>query len=181
MVRATLTTVALLAVCRAVGAAPAAAEPAVVTSDFSFAKWVDELIANPDTAMTPDQAVEAFNAARNNTGSTEHSKRGDLTKRVSCNEKPGTEAPVSDAVACINYLASLGQQKCECQYYKQFCKLGGAQLTGQSGTKTVTVACNDIARAGGLIMDSCTRSDNTVQGSEWAWGSSELLVRIHNA
>lgn len=70
---------------------------------------------------------------------TEHSKRGDLTKRVSCNEKPGTEAPVSAAVACINYLASLGQQKCTCENYKVFCSLGGAQLDGQSGVNVVTV------------------------------------------
>ncbi|KAH6838477.1 hypothetical protein B0I37DRAFT_386987 [Chaetomium sp. MPI-CAGE-AT-0009] len=180
MVRTTLTTVALLAVCRAAGAAPSAVAPAVVTSDFSFADWVEQLIANPDGAMTPDQVVEAYNTAFNSTG-TEHNKRGDLTKRVSCNEKPGTEAPVSAAVACINYLASLGQQKCECQSYKQFCSLGGGQITGQSGVNHVTVACNDIARAGGKIMDSCTRADNTVQGSEFAIGSSTLLIRIHRS
>ncbi|KAH6635964.1 hypothetical protein F5144DRAFT_508050 [Chaetomium tenue] len=181
MVRATLTTVALLAVCRAVGAAPSAAESKVVSSDFSFADWVEQIIANPDAAMTPDQAVDAFNAARNNTGSVEHSKRGELTKRVTCNESPGTEAPVHDAVACINYLASLGQQKCECQSYRQFCSLGGAQLTGQSGVNHITVPCNDIARAGGLIMDSCTRADNTVQGSEYTPGNSKLLIRIYKS
>lgn len=71
--------------------------------------------------------------------STEHSKRGELTKRVTCNKKPGTEAPVAGAVACINYLASLGQQSCDCQSYIQFCALGGAQLTGQSGVNHVTV------------------------------------------
>lgn len=70
---------------------------------------------------------------------TEHTKRGELAKRVSCNEKPGTESPVSAAVACINYLASLGQQKCRCQSYTQFCSLGGGQITGQSGVNDVTV------------------------------------------
>jgi hypothetical protein len=42
-------------------------------------------------------------------------------------------------VACINYLASLGQQKCTCQNYNVFCSLGGAQLDGQSGANVVTV------------------------------------------
>jgi hypothetical protein len=69
MVRTTLTTVALLAVCRAVGAAPSAVEPAVVRSDFSFAHWINQVIESPDTALTPEQALEAFYAARNNTGS----------------------------------------------------------------------------------------------------------------
>lgn len=69
MVRVTLTTVALLAVCRAVGAAPSAVDSTVVSSGFSFAEWVDQIITNPDKALTPEQAMEAFNAARNNTGS----------------------------------------------------------------------------------------------------------------
>jgi hypothetical protein len=70
MVRAALTTVALLAVCRAVGAAPAAAA-AVVTSSFSFAEWVEQIIADPQgDHLTPEQAVAAFQAGQNSTNTS---------------------------------------------------------------------------------------------------------------
>ena len=34
---------------------------------FSFAKWVDDIIANPETALTPDQAMQAFEESLNGT------------------------------------------------------------------------------------------------------------------
>lgn len=38
---------------------------------------------------------------------------------------------------------------------------------------------NDVARAGGFIMDKCTKS-GTVQGYEYAYGNGDLLVVINN-
>jgi len=49
-----------------VSAAPGAAEAS--TTNFSFAKWVEDIIPNPDTASTVDEAIAAANAA-NVTGS----------------------------------------------------------------------------------------------------------------
>ena len=66
MVHAALTTVALLAMSRAVGAVPTVAN--TITSNFSFADWVDGIIADPDgDHLTPAQAVAAFHAGRNQT------------------------------------------------------------------------------------------------------------------
>jgi hypothetical protein len=71
MVRAALTTLALLAVCHSAGAAPTTPETELVTSSFSFAEWVEGIIANPQgDHLTPEQAIAAFNASRNNTGSS---------------------------------------------------------------------------------------------------------------
>ncbi|KAK4033336.1 hypothetical protein C8A01DRAFT_50050 [Parachaetomium inaequale] len=179
MVRSAFTALALLAVCHAVGAAPTAE---VVTPSFSFADWVEGIIANPQgDHLTPEQAIEAFNASRNSTSSSEHTKRGPLDKRVpSCNEQPNTEVPIADAVACVNFLAAKGQTACVCNGFAQFCQIGQGIIDGNSGSKRTTSACNDVARAGGLILDHCTRADNTVQGSEFAYGNGDMLVRIHN-
>ena len=38
---------------------------------------------------------------------------------------------------------------------------------------------NDVARGAGFVMDQCTRPDGTVEGSEYAYGNGDLLVRIH--
>ena len=38
-----------------------------VTTRFSFAEWVDSIIANPDTALSPEEAVQAYMETANAT------------------------------------------------------------------------------------------------------------------
>ena len=59
----------LVVLATAVSAVPAATVPAAVAppatsrTTFSFAQWVEDLAANPDTALTPDEAIAAAQAA----------------------------------------------------------------------------------------------------------------------
>lgn len=39
------------------------ADTEIVHSTFSWAEWVENLIANPDTALSPEQAMAAFNSS----------------------------------------------------------------------------------------------------------------------
>lgn len=70
-------------------------EPAAVVGGerFSFAKWVDDIIANPDTALTPEQAVQAFKDTFNGTVSDDLQKRWDAA--VVCNPTALPSAIVS--------------------------------------------------------------------------------------
>lgn len=50
------------------GAVPATtARDVAATEPFSFVKWVDEIIANPEEAATPQQALDAYYAYVNST------------------------------------------------------------------------------------------------------------------
>ncbi|KAF4854202.1 hypothetical protein CGCSCA4_v001823 [Colletotrichum siamense] len=222
---ATLAAVAPLA-----AAAPAAAQAPEI---FSFAKWVDGIIANPHgDNLTPEEAVEAYyksvnaseaasldwdygrarkrdNADEAASPDWDYGKRDEVTegaspewdygkrdevpeaaspdwdygrvrKRATCNTIAGTQASVADAVSCINYLAGLGSTSCVVSNAKShFCTIGNAQITGvTSGSIPVASSCNDVARGAGYIMDACTLKDNTVQGSEFAYGNGDLLVWI---
>ncbi|KAJ5006675.1 hypothetical protein K4K48_002842 [Colletotrichum sp. SAR 10_66] len=206
---ATLAAVAPLA-----AAAPAATQAPEI---FSFAKWVDGIIANPHgDNLTPEEAVKAYyksvNASeaaaldwdygrarkRDNADETaspdwDYGKRdevpeaatpdwdyGRVRKRATCNTIAGTQASVADAVSCINYLAGLGSTSCVVSNAKShFCTIGNAQITGvTSGSIPAASSCNDVARGAGYIMDACTLKDNTVQGSEFAYGNGDLLVWI---
>ena len=42
------------------------------------------------------------------------------------------------------------------------------------------VDSNDVARAGGYIMDACSRSDGLVSGTAPAYGNGNLIVEIRN-
>ncbi len=57
-------------------AASAAAVPAVTSgTTFSFAQWVEDIIANPDTALTPDEAIAAAQVADRVGSAGGHTKR----------------------------------------------------------------------------------------------------------
>lgn len=56
-------------------AAPTVSEALEIREVFSFEKWVDSIIANPDTALSPEQAIEAWTASTNGTSSEALSKR----------------------------------------------------------------------------------------------------------
>lgn|SRR5690348_3352683 len=78
-------------------AASAAAVPGPTTSGttFSFSQWVEDIIANPDTALTPDEAIEAAQAA-DVVGSA-----GGLAKRAWCHD--GQRANVCLAVSLLHF------------------------------------------------------------------------------
>ncbi|CAI0649936.1 unnamed protein product [Colletotrichum noveboracense] len=170
MVKFTASIVAL-AMAAAVTAAPA---PSSETT-FSFASWVEDIIANPDTALSPEQAVAAANSA------SVVSSAGGLTKRAWCPAEM-KDAPSGDAAACLNDLARKGSAGTNCvvgQSAIQMCRIGGAELVGtKAEAGTYTVNCNDIARTGGLIFDTCYRADNTVKGSELCITNSNIQVNI---
>uniref|UniRef100_L2FKS5 Uncharacterized protein n=1 Tax=Colletotrichum fructicola (strain Nara gc5) TaxID=1213859 RepID=L2FKS5_COLFN len=144
--------VVTLAMAAAVTAAPAASSETI----FSFASWVEDIIANPDTALSPEQAVAALPAL--------------------------SPPPSGDAAACLNDLARKGSAGTNCvvaQSAIQMCRIGGAELVGtKAEAGTYTVNCNDIARTGGLIFDTCYRADNTVKGSEFCITNSNIQVNI---
>ncbi|KAL8377042.1 hypothetical protein RB595_007937 [Gaeumannomyces hyphopodioides] len=154
------------------GTGPGTTVPRAPAAPFSFAQWVEDIIATPEKALTPEQAVEAWNA----TVATMDPRV--LEKRVICNNVAGTEASVPDAVICINFLAALGDYRCETSTVSQFAYSGsnpGARIVGvgAGGGGVSSSRCQDVARTAGQIMDSCTRADGLVQGVEqnpWATG-----------
>ncbi|KAK1849735.1 hypothetical protein CCHR01_07637 [Colletotrichum chrysophilum] len=181
MVNFVLGAVATLAAVAPLAAAAPAATPA--PEIFSFAKWVDGIIANPyGDNLTPEEAVEAYYKSRNEVpeAASPDWDYGRVRKRATCNTIAGTQASVADAVSCINYLAGLGSTSCVVSNAKShFCTIGNAQITGvTSGSIPAASSCNDVARGAGYIMDACTLKDNTVQGSEFAYGNGDLLVWI---
>jgi len=96
MVKLALPLIALVAAASA-AAVPATTTTATTTSGttFSFSQWVEDIIANPDTALTPDEAVEAAQAA-DVVGSA-----GGLEKRAWCQE--GGRANVCLAVSLRHF------------------------------------------------------------------------------
>ncbi|KAL0947837.1 hypothetical protein HGRIS_013899 [Hohenbuehelia grisea] len=155
-----------------------AATPAPTSATtFSFAQWVDDIITNPDTALTPVQAVEAANAA------AVIASAGSLQKRAWCQDQ-FKSAPANDAAACLDTLARLGSQGVQCTVPAdrsdiQMCRIGGAQVVSSKGPAGEHSAnCNDVARTGGLIFDSCWRAENTVKGSEICVGNPNFQVNI---
>ncbi|KAJ0381786.1 hypothetical protein COL922a_013849 [Colletotrichum nupharicola] len=199
MVNFVLGAVATLAAVAPLAAAAPAATPA--PEIFSFAKWVDGIIANPHgDNLTPEEAVEAYYKSVNASeaaalewdygrarkrddaaeGASPDWDYGRVRKRATCNTIAGTQASVADAVSCINYLAGLGSTSCVVSNAKShFCTIGNAQITGvTSSSIPAASSCNDVARGAGYIMDACTLKDNTVQGSEFAYGNGDLLVWI---
>ncbi|KAK2024962.1 hypothetical protein LX32DRAFT_568971 [Colletotrichum zoysiae] len=177
MVNFALPAVAALALAQVTGATPVAAQSSAVEV-FSFSKWIDGIIANPEgDNLTPEEAVEAWQESLNET-SVAAAGENPIQKRWSCNTQPGTEAYVPDAVACINELARRGSQQCSVDGNTVFCLIGRAQIMGTRGTVRTSSPCNDVARGAGFVMDHCTRADNTVQGSEFAYGNGGLLVWV---
>ncbi|CCC06082.1 hypothetical protein SMACR_00299 [Sordaria macrospora] len=117
-----------------------AAPTAKATTDsepvFSFAKWVDDLTANPDTALGPEEAWQAYLNTVNSTSTFSAvpvaEKRWDAA--VICNDIAPGPAYAPDAVWCINYLAAKGSAACITNTVSAFCFHGNAQITGVSGS-----------------------------------------------
>ncbi|KAK4225771.1 hypothetical protein QBC38DRAFT_420503 [Podospora fimiseda] len=148
---------------------------AVPVEPFSFEKWIDGKISNPNgTHLTADEAYEAYMATRLDVDA------GSLSKRATCNVHDKV-APAADAARAIDYLASIGNQDCKVKVTQRFSTWGNAEISGNGrGGATVpwVSKCNDIARAAGKVMDTCWRADGTVQGSEYAWGNGNIAVHV---
>ncbi|KAK3347778.1 hypothetical protein B0H65DRAFT_587686 [Neurospora tetraspora] len=137
-------------------AAPTVSEALEIREVFSFEKWVDSIIANPDTALSPEQAIEAWTASTNGTSSEALSKRA-----ASC-VGMADQAYVPDAIICINTLASLGSQACVANAVAVFWTHGRAQVVGVAGPVAyVSTTCQKVAETAGKIMDQCTSGQFT--------------------
>ncbi|KAK0666869.1 hypothetical protein QBC41DRAFT_348490 [Cercophora samala] len=162
--------------------APAQAAPTSPTNAsstvFSWSQWVEDIIANPDTALTPDAAVEAATAA------AVAASAGGLQKRAPDCAFPAQYAPGRDAAACLDYLTRIGQQGTMCgmpSTYRniQMCRIGRAEVVGSQGTYPApSTDCINVARTGGLIFDGCWRAGDIVKGSEVCVNNGMLTVRI---
>ncbi|KAJ4419607.1 hypothetical protein N0V85_000934 [Neurospora sp. IMI 360204] len=165
-----------------VTAAPAATTEPV----FSFAKWVDDVIANPETALGPEEAWQAYLDTVNST-SVPVAANGGAQKRwdpqVSCdNYAPDPDASVlkaPDAVWCVNYLAGIGSTQCVVGAATAMCVHGRAQITGVSGGGgSQQSSCQAVAQTAGLIMDTCTQSNNYVEGQRINVSGVQMAVHI---
>ncbi|KAK4153396.1 hypothetical protein C8A00DRAFT_15371 [Chaetomidium leptoderma] len=171
---------ALPLVALAMTASVAAAPAETSGTTFSFERWVEDIIANPDTALTVDEAVAAANAA-DVVGSA-----GGLQKRIRCDQESigWKRAPGRDAAACVDYLARQGQNGVQCGIGPersdiQFCRSGRAEIVGSKGASGLQTAnCNDVARTAGVIFDNCWRSDDTIVGSEICLTNRWMQVNI---
>ena len=90
MVRLALSALAILASTCLVAASPTSVNldgttpgNAIRNKPFSYEDWVNDIIANPDTALTPEQAIQAHDAS-------EAEGEGSLNKRAECRDDSGT-------------------------------------------------------------------------------------------
>ncbi|KAJ0297668.1 uncharacterized protein N0V96_009964 [Colletotrichum fioriniae] len=178
MVQVALSSVTLLFLVALAATSPAPltnSRGVVAVGDWSWEHWVETIIADPESALSVDEALEAaakFAAAHEN-GSLEERQEQFLV----CNDgKPSAWAP--DAVTCINYLAGLNAN-CGTRTATAMCTAGNAQIVGSgSGAGEVSTNCNNVARTAGRIMDRCWRSDNTVQGGMPAYEQGAMWVYV---
>jgi hypothetical protein len=75
-------------------------EPPIVQSDLSFANWVESVITDPSMALSPDEAVAAFD--------NKLISPGEPQAYDNCQQSSSYPASVDDAVWCINDLARRG-------------------------------------------------------------------------
>ena len=103
MVKLALPFVVLATAVSAVSAAavPAAAAPAATSgTTFSFVEWVEDIAANPDTALTPDEAWAAAQAA-DAVGSAAGMKKRYLDWKPWCTPISGAAQAVPRANVCL--------------------------------------------------------------------------------
>ncbi|KAH8724868.1 hypothetical protein GQ44DRAFT_707950 [Phaeosphaeriaceae sp. PMI808] len=178
MVNYSLPILTLLTLSASVAAIPTAASTSGTT--FTFTQWIEDIIANPNgDHLTPDEAVAAKNAAVASTNPLN-------TRAPRCmDEFDGWgRANANDAAACLRDLANKGAQGINCgigqgQFDIQMCRIGNAQIHSSKSTSTFQQAnCNDVARTGGKIFDSCWRADNTIKGADLCIGNQNFQVGI---
>ncbi|EXF83041.1 hypothetical protein CFIO01_06213 [Colletotrichum fioriniae PJ7] len=204
MVQVALSSVTLLFLVALAATSPAPltnSRGVVAVGDWSWEYWVETIIADPESALSVDEALEAAakSAAAHESWSLISSNHLGLDVRAGCTHanmipadgsleerqeqflvcndgKPSAWAP--DAVTCINYLAGLNAN-CGTRTATAMCTAGNAQIVGSgSGAGEVSTNCNNVARTAGRIMDRCWRSDNTVQGGMPAYEQGAMWVYV---
>ncbi|KAH6692689.1 hypothetical protein F5X68DRAFT_250916 [Plectosphaerella plurivora] len=159
-----------------VAALPSASSDVSGAADglFSFESWAGALARGKPT-LSVEEAIAAAGHLQD-PSTVERS----LEKRLRCNHLSKPPAWGPDAVECINYLARSGLT-CRVETVVSMCIIGGAQIfaskvnTRQAYTES---SCEHVARAAGAIMDSCYRSDDTVQGDHYAYGNGDMVVTL---
>ncbi|KAL2148932.1 hypothetical protein VTH82DRAFT_1618 [Thermothelomyces myriococcoides] len=174
-----------IATASSVAAVPAGGSnaAAATTSEttFSFSQWVEDIIANPDTAMTVDEAIAAAEAAAVVKRAAGLLARDDA---VNCEQPGWPRANGRDAAWCVDYLARLGQQGTACvigqnQYSVEMCRHGNARIAGSKPAPAQeSVNCNDVARTAGLIFDTCWRADDTIMGSRICITNNRMQINL---
>ncbi|KAK6213118.1 hypothetical protein QIS74_09120 [Colletotrichum tabaci] len=175
----------LLALAPLAAAAPAATDSnldvrAADAVPFSFAKWADDIIANPNGQHPSPE--EAMALAFNQTSTDGLEKR---QADVSCEfNRPGQSASVADAVWCIDFIAQRANVQCRAVVSgTSFCRRGQAQITGVAfggnPPRDTSSPCGNVARSAGAIMDACTRN-GLVYGQNNAWGNGNMAVHIRS-
>ncbi|KAL7901070.1 hypothetical protein HDV63DRAFT_413712 [Trichoderma sp. SZMC 28014] len=168
MLHFSLFSLAALALSPLSEAVPAAAKSVDSATIFSFAQWAKEISENPNGKhLSPEKAFEAFEAAHNQTGKRD----GGLEKRGPACGTQSSNAYAPEAASCVSYLAAKGSAACTVPKGGSgvaFCSTSQSQIYGYAGGFQVSVACNDIAVAGGHILDSCTHPGGSVNGGDWA-------------
>ncbi|KXH48453.1 hypothetical protein CSIM01_04832 [Colletotrichum simmondsii] len=149
----------LLALVPFIAAAPTAAEATEQNLPFSFERWAEDIIANPNGQHpSPEEAMAlAFN-------------------------QTSSEAFVADAVWCIDFIAARANVQCKAVVSATvFCHRGQAQIagvaTGGNPPRDTSSPCGNVARSAGQIMDACTRG-SLVFGQNNAWGNGNMRVHI---
>ncbi|EAU84142.1 hypothetical protein CC1G_08683 [Coprinopsis cinerea okayama7 len=118
---------------------------------------------------------------------------GGLTKRWSPTCRTSGLVPYAGALACYNYLDSLGTTPCVVPFNTQnpnwlakttFCQALGAFWTGTCLAGTCvdhgSSYCRDVARGGLWVLTHCKNSNNQLNGNNAAWGNGNLIVDIQD-
>ncbi|KAL2153599.1 hypothetical protein VTH82DRAFT_4754 [Thermothelomyces myriococcoides] len=155
------------------------------STSFSFEQWVEDIIANPDTAASVEEAVAAAEAAEV-VGRAGGLLARDDADAVDCNREPRgwKRTSAQEAAACIDELARRGGNGEVCaigqgKLSAQFCRRGSAQIAGSKAVQSRQgVNCNDVARTAGLIFDACWRADETIVGSRIRWNNGNIQIGI---
>lgn len=166
-------------------AAPQAQAMPVTQDDidqFSYAAWVEDLIRDRSTALSPEQVASIHESRTVETGTN----AGRLVARAPSCDTWGARAAASvlDAVKCIDTVAARGSNHCGIpagKYGHVWCSQGTAELRGGTQNSAyVKNTCNNIARSAGKIMDACSKKAGTVQGYEYSWGDHDIVVILRN-
>ncbi|KDR73885.1 hypothetical protein GALMADRAFT_71211 [Galerina marginata CBS 339.88] len=85
-----------------------------------------------------------------------------------------------NAVACYNYLNSLGSQDCGVDTNIIFCAVGSTYIGGSNvgGIPHTSSACVDVATGALWILNNCNIAGALVQGDAAAYGNGNLVVSI---
>ncbi|OAL52297.1 hypothetical protein IQ07DRAFT_642018 [Pyrenochaeta sp. DS3sAY3a] len=145
--------------------------------DFSFAQWVDAISEDPQRAMSPQQAVVAFNETLERRANQLDETKKTRQSFSSCQVLGNNNEPAgsSEAAFCIHYLAVHGACPCELVATgtnygaRALCTWFSAQIIAERGATNapMTVNCYDIAKTASVVMDNCWRVDHTVAGTAY--------------